>query len=147
MENCCQCQPHIVRRTSPRNFEKFETSLLGYLEVCGKLIHEKNLKSKISWHSPFKPYSVKCPLSHQIAAKLLTHSSAAEEKVWSRGNYWFLQLLYHKMWHILFISPSVTESATIWVKKMPSNGKNQRTNLTIWSEIHPQTSFCSSNLF
>jgi hypothetical protein len=25
-----------------------------YSEAWGKLIHEKNLKSKISWHCPFK---------------------------------------------------------------------------------------------
>jgi hypothetical protein len=29
-------------------------ALMGYSEAWGKLIHEKNLKSKISWHCPFK---------------------------------------------------------------------------------------------
>ncbi len=33
--------------------KKFETALVGYSEASGKLIHEKNLKSKISWHCPF----------------------------------------------------------------------------------------------
>jgi hypothetical protein len=37
-------------------FKKIETVLMGYLGACGKLIHEKNLKSKISWHRPFKVY-------------------------------------------------------------------------------------------
>ncbi len=34
--------------------KKFETILMGYSGAGGKLIHEKNLKSKISWHCPFK---------------------------------------------------------------------------------------------
>jgi hypothetical protein len=34
--------------------QKFEMALLGYSGVWGKLIHEKNLKWKISWHCPFK---------------------------------------------------------------------------------------------
>jgi len=29
------------------------TALIGYLGAWGKLIHEKNLKSKISWHCSF----------------------------------------------------------------------------------------------
>ncbi len=35
--------------------KKFNIPLLGYSEAWGKLIHEKNLKLKISWHCPFKP--------------------------------------------------------------------------------------------
>ncbi len=35
--------------------KKFETALIGYSGAWGKLIHEKNLKSKISVHCPFKP--------------------------------------------------------------------------------------------
>ncbi len=35
-------------------FRKFETALMGYLGALRKLIHEKNMKSKISWHYPFK---------------------------------------------------------------------------------------------
>ncbi len=30
--------------------KKFETALMVYSEAWGKLIHKKNLKSKISWH-------------------------------------------------------------------------------------------------
>ncbi len=46
---------------SPRIFEKkFETTLMVYSGAWGKLIHEKNQKSKISWHCPFKQtYSTK----------------------------------------------------------------------------------------
>ncbi len=29
---------------------------MGYSGACQKLIHEKNLMSKISWHCPFDPY-------------------------------------------------------------------------------------------
>jgi hypothetical protein len=29
---------------------------MGYSGALGNLIHEKNLKSKISWHCPFKRY-------------------------------------------------------------------------------------------
>ena len=29
-------------------------ALMGYSGAWEKLIHEKNLKSKISWHCPFK---------------------------------------------------------------------------------------------
>jgi hypothetical protein len=35
--------------------KKFEMALMGYSGALGKLIHEKNLKSKISWHCPFTP--------------------------------------------------------------------------------------------
>ncbi len=34
--------------------KKYETALMVYSGAWGKLIHEKNLKSKISWHCPFK---------------------------------------------------------------------------------------------
>ncbi len=33
---------------------KFETALMEYSGAWGELIHEKNLKSKILWHYPFK---------------------------------------------------------------------------------------------
>jgi hypothetical protein len=33
---------------------KFETALMGDSEAWGKLIHEKNLKLKFSWHCFFK---------------------------------------------------------------------------------------------
>jgi hypothetical protein len=32
----------------------FETVQMGYSGAWRKLIHEKNMKSKISWHCPFK---------------------------------------------------------------------------------------------
>ncbi len=32
---------------------------MGYSVAWGKLIHEKNLKSKISWHCPFNPSNIK----------------------------------------------------------------------------------------
>jgi hypothetical protein len=39
---------------------KFETALMGYSGAWGELIHEKNLKLKISWHCPFKlPFACK----------------------------------------------------------------------------------------
>ncbi len=34
--------------------KKFETVLMGYPGAWGKLVHEKNQKSKISWHCLFK---------------------------------------------------------------------------------------------
>ncbi len=37
----------------------FLTALIRYSGAWGKLIHEKNLKSKISWHCPFKCYCAK----------------------------------------------------------------------------------------
>ncbi len=41
-------------RISPRIFEKFEMILTLLSGAWGKVIHEKNLKQKISWHCPFK---------------------------------------------------------------------------------------------
>jgi hypothetical protein len=37
--------------------KKFETVLMGYSGAGGKLIHEKNLTSKISWNCPLKGQS------------------------------------------------------------------------------------------
>ncbi len=45
---------HLEPRISPRFFEKFEMAVMVYSDAWGKLIHEKNQKSKISWHCPFK---------------------------------------------------------------------------------------------
>jgi hypothetical protein len=43
-------------RKYPREFsKKFENVLTGYSESREKLIHEKNLKPKISCQTPFKP--------------------------------------------------------------------------------------------
>ncbi len=36
------------------NVQKFETTLMVYSGVWGKLMHKKIEKSKISWHCPFK---------------------------------------------------------------------------------------------
>jgi hypothetical protein len=45
---------HIELRISPRMFKKIKTVLMKFSWAWGKPIHEKNLKSKISWHSPIK---------------------------------------------------------------------------------------------
>jgi hypothetical protein len=79
------------------NFRKIRNCPNGILRGSGEMIHEKNLKLKISWHSHFKAYSEKCSRSHQIAEILLTHFSAAEEKVWFRGNFGIFTAFYHKM--------------------------------------------------
>ncbi len=54
---CHRCQRHRCTLSCEyiREFsENFETAPMGYSGAWGKLIHEKNLKSKISWHCPFK---------------------------------------------------------------------------------------------
>jgi hypothetical protein len=55
---CHRCQRHRWCTLSweyLRKFlEKFETVLMGYSKAWGKLIHEKTLKSKVSWHFPIK---------------------------------------------------------------------------------------------
>ncbi len=51
---------HLEMRISPRSFEKIETALMGYSESWKKLIHGKNLKSKISWHCSFNKFVIKC---------------------------------------------------------------------------------------
>ncbi len=47
---------------SPQICEKFEMAQIVYSGAQGKLIHEKNLKSKISWHCPFKGIYCSVPL-------------------------------------------------------------------------------------
>ncbi len=49
---------HLELQISPRFSKKFETAWMGYAGAWGKLIHEKNLRSKISWHYPFKEWLV-----------------------------------------------------------------------------------------
>ncbi len=46
---------HLEPRISPRIFEKIRNgcNVMVYSGAWGKLIHEKNQKSKISWHCPF----------------------------------------------------------------------------------------------
>ncbi len=55
---CHRCQRHrwcTLNCEYLREFsKKFETALMVYSGAWGKLIHEKNQKSKISWHCPFK---------------------------------------------------------------------------------------------
>ncbi len=38
--------------------KKYETALMGFSGAWGKLIHEKNQKSKISWYSPSKRFPI-----------------------------------------------------------------------------------------
>ncbi len=55
---CHRCRWHrwcTLSREYLREFsKKFEKAVLVYSDASGKLIHEKNQKSKISWHCPFK---------------------------------------------------------------------------------------------
>jgi hypothetical protein len=50
--------PPVSLRISPRIFEKIRNGHNGilYSGAWGKLIHEKNQKSRISWHFPFKSF-------------------------------------------------------------------------------------------
>jgi hypothetical protein len=58
---------------------KFETALMGYSGAWRELIHEKNLKLKISWHCPFKlPFACK---------ELFKVKTAAQCPSLSTGNY------------------------------------------------------------
>jgi hypothetical protein len=43
---------HLELRISREKKKKFYAALMGYSGAWGKLIHEKNLKSKILWHVP-----------------------------------------------------------------------------------------------
>ncbi len=45
---------NLELRIYQRIFEKIRNGLMVYSVAWGKLIHEKNQKSKISWHCPFK---------------------------------------------------------------------------------------------
>jgi hypothetical protein len=60
---CHRCQRHRWCTLSCEYLgefsKKFETVIMGYSEAGGKLIHEKNLKSKISWHCPFKDSKIR----------------------------------------------------------------------------------------
>ena len=56
---CHRCRWCTLSREYLREFsKKFEMTVLLYSDACGKLIHEKNQKSKISWHCPFKRNSI-----------------------------------------------------------------------------------------
>jgi hypothetical protein len=45
---------HLDLQISPRSSKKFEMTLMLLSGAWGKVIHEKNLTQKISWHCPFK---------------------------------------------------------------------------------------------
>jgi hypothetical protein len=53
---------HLELRISPRIFEKIRNGPnvihMLYSGAWGKLIHEKNQKSKILWHCPFNPFII-----------------------------------------------------------------------------------------
>jgi hypothetical protein len=54
---CHRCQQHqwctLICEYLPEFSKKLETAVLVYSGAWGKLIHEKNQKSKISRHCPF----------------------------------------------------------------------------------------------
>ncbi len=71
--------------------KKFETVQMGYSGAGGKLIHEKNLKQKISWHCPFN-YGVRSP-KFRDPAYSCTHwppqlPSSPSNWAYIRGRYW-----------------------------------------------------------
>jgi hypothetical protein len=47
---------HLELRYLRKFLKKFETALMVYSGALGKRIHEKTLRSKISWHCPFKVF-------------------------------------------------------------------------------------------
>jgi hypothetical protein len=50
---------YLELKMSLRIFEKFEATLIIYCtQGLGGMIHEKYLKSKISWHCPFKTANI-----------------------------------------------------------------------------------------
>ncbi len=58
---CHRCRRHRWCTLSRENLcefsKKFEIAVKVYSDAWGKLIHEKNQKSKVSWHCPFKQYN------------------------------------------------------------------------------------------
>ncbi len=76
------------------NFQnKFETALMGYSGAWEKLIYEKNLESKISWHCHFKSgasIAIACSNTSDFIV-LLMHVAASQHGVW------ITQLNSHKM--------------------------------------------------
>jgi hypothetical protein len=55
---CHRCRWHrwctLTCKYLPEFSKKFEMNLLFFSGAWGKVIHEKNLKQKISWHCPLK---------------------------------------------------------------------------------------------
>jgi hypothetical protein len=83
---------NIELRISTRIFEKFETALMVYSGAWGKLIHEKNQKSKISWRCPFKAAILKTrtpPPSHicQLLTKFSNHCCREDTVLSYTGNF------------------------------------------------------------
>ncbi len=78
---CHWCQRCTLSCEYFREFSnKFEPALMGYSGAWGKMFHEKNMKSKISWHCPFKlPFA--CTKLYKVkSADSRCHS-------WPTGNY------------------------------------------------------------
>jgi hypothetical protein len=69
-----------VNDTCGKFLNKFETAPTRYPGAWGKLIHEKNLKSKILWHCPFK-----LPLACTTLYKVKTSDSCCHSL--PTGNY------------------------------------------------------------
>ncbi len=91
--------------------KKFETALMVYSVALRKLIHEKNQKSKILWHWPFKPidkgyeYFRKTGLSHCAGKPLRPEIN---RKVWREGTgsyriSWRVRTYRPVLSHALFI--------------------------------------------
>jgi hypothetical protein len=80
----------------PRIFKKIQTGTNGILRAWGKLMHEKNFKSKILWLCPFKYKSTTNSPSYlsknglllmeaQIVLRFLAESSVPETRVKCSG--------------------------------------------------------------
>ncbi len=85
-----RCQRHCLCTLSEylRDFsKKFETALTVYSGAWGKLINEKNQKSKISWH---------CPFNLDI--------------IHGRWSVTFSKLFYRKAWHFAFFIRSQAQN-------------------------------------
>jgi hypothetical protein len=87
-------------RINQKKFADLKKQLLGHLckftqgGAWGKLIHEKNLKSKISWHCPFK-----LSFAWTILYKVKTADSPCHSL--PTGNY--IPWIYLKgVWHEIF---------------------------------------------
>jgi hypothetical protein len=64
---------HLELRISPRIFKKIWNGSNGILRAWGKLIHEKNQKSKISWHCPFNMWQLWILFLWFVSNKLSLH--------------------------------------------------------------------------
>ncbi len=71
---------HLELRISTQIFEKIRNGPTGILRAWGKLIHEKNQKSKILWHCPFKKHW------HQFFRTFPYSSTMHEIDVFERKN-------------------------------------------------------------